>query len=132
MMLPWSTWRRPARPDKRRNDLGIAERRRRIVDRRLIGIHQRFLLGDDGLLRIGLLLGAGVGGGQLLIAGKVELLVGQLGFVLRLLGDGLVVLRLIDRGIDLGEDVALLDVLALDEVHRDQLAVDLGIAPSRC
>ena len=48
-----------------RDDLGIAEHRLRVVDRRLIGIHQRFLLGDDGALGIGLLLRARVGGGKL-------------------------------------------------------------------
>ncbi len=124
-MLPWSTWRRPARPGDRRDDLGVAERRRGIVDRGLVGLDQRLLLRDQRALRVGLLLGAGVAGGELLVAGEVELLVGEQGHVLRLLGDGLVVLRLIDRGIDLAQHVVLLDVLALDEIHLEQLAVDL-------
>ncbi|MHC2536064.1 hypothetical protein ACVJMY_005633 [Bradyrhizobium diazoefficiens] len=76
-------------------------------------------------LRIGLLLGAGVGGGELLVAGEVNALVGELGLVLRLLGDRLIVRRLIERWIDLADHVALLDVLAFGEIDRDQLAVDL-------
>ena len=59
------------------------------------------------------------------IAGQVDALVGELRLVLRLLGDGLVVGRLVERRIDLAEHVALLDVLAFGEIHRDQLAVDL-------
>jgi hypothetical protein len=62
---------------------------------------------------------------KLLIARQIELLVGKQGFILRLLRHRLIVLCLIDHRIDLAEHVALLDVLALDEIHRDQLAVDL-------
>ena len=113
----------PARD--RRHDLGVAERCRGIVDRRLVGLDQRLLLRDDGALRIGLLLGAGAAGGELLVTGEIELLVGKLRLVLRLLGDSLIVLGLIDGRIDLGEHIALLDVLPLDEVDGDQLAVDL-------
>ena len=89
-------------------------------------LHQRFLLGDHGALRIGLLLGAGIGRGKLLIARQIELLVGEQRLILRLLGHRLIVLRLVDHGVDLAEHVALLDVLAFGEIHRDQLAVDLG------
>ena len=59
-------------------------------------------------------------------SGQIEALVGELRLVLRLLGDGLIVLRLVDHRIDLAEHVALLDVLSFDEIDRDQLAVDLG------
>jgi hypothetical protein len=114
----------PAR--QRRNDLGIAEHRLRVVDRRLVGFHQRFLLGDDGALRIVLLPGAGISGGKLLVACQVEALIGELGFVLRLLGDGLIVLRLVEHWIDLSENIAFLDILSLDEIHGDQFAVNLG------
>ena len=109
-----------------RNDLGVAKHRLHVVDRGLIGFYKGFRLRHHGLLRIGLLLGAGVGCGELLIAREVEPLVGQLRLILRLLGDRLIVLRLIDHGIDFAEHVAFLDVLAFDEVDRDQLAVDLG------
>ena len=62
---------------------------------------------------------------ELLIARQIELLVGEQRFILRLLRHRLIVLRLVDRRIDFGEHVALLDVLALDEIDRHQLAVDL-------
>ena len=62
----------------------------------------------------------------MLIAGEVEALIGELRFILRLLGDGLIVLRLVEHRIDLAEHIALLDVLSLGEIDRDQFAVDLG------
>ncbi len=47
-------------PRQRRNDLGIAKHCLLVIDRGLIGIHQRLGLGDGGALGIGLLLGTGV------------------------------------------------------------------------
>ena len=64
-------------------------------------------------------------GGELLVADKIVLGVGELRLVLRLLGDGLVELGLVGGRIDAREHVALLDVLAFLEIDRDQLAVDL-------
>ena len=61
----------------------------------------------------------------MLIADQVETLIGELRLILGLLGDRLIVLRLVDHGIDLAEHVALLDVLSFGEIDRDQLAVDL-------
>src|SRR5207244_5135239 len=84
-----------------RHDLGVAQRRRRIVDRGLVGLDQRLGLRDRGALGVGLLLGAGIGGGELLVARKVNALVGELGLVLRLLGNRLVIRRLVERGMDL-------------------------------
>ena len=49
----------------RRDDGGVAEHRLGVVDRRLVGLHLRFELRDQRLLGVGLLLGDGVGGGQL-------------------------------------------------------------------
>jgi len=46
-------------------------------------------------------------------------------FVLRLLGDGLVVRGLMGHGVDLGEDESLLHILPFDECNLDQLAVHL-------
>ena len=46
-------------------------------------------------------------------------------FIQRLLGDGLVVLRLERHRVDLSEQVALLDLLPFLEVDRQDLAVDL-------
>jgi len=58
--------------------------------------------------------------------------------VLRLLGLGLVERGLEQARIDLGEDIALVDMLAFGEQHLLQLAVDLGMdadrqdGPARC
>ena len=65
------------------------------------------------------------GGGESFVAIEIDLGIGELRFVLRLLGDRLVELRLIDDGIDARQHVALLDVLAFLEVDAEQLAVDL-------
>ena len=51
----------------------------------------------------------------------------ELGDVLRLFGLGLVERRLEQARVDLGQHVALLDLLAFGEQHLLQLAVDLGV-----
>ena len=116
---------KPGPPGKRRDDLRIAERGLCIVDRGLIGSYLRLELRDQRTLRIGLLLRSRIRGCQLLIAGKIDARVGQLRLILRLLGSRLIELCLIDDRIDFGEHIALLDVLSLDKIHGDQLAVDL-------
>ena len=69
--------------------------------------------------------GNGIGGGKPCVAFEVAPRIGEQRFVLRLLRDGLIVLRLIDRRIDLREYFAALDVLAFAEIQLDQFAVDL-------
>ena len=64
-------------------------------------------------------------GRELLVAFEVAPGVGELRVVERLLGHGLVELGLVGDGIDPRQHVALLDVLALLELHRQDLAVDL-------
>ena len=110
---------------ERRRDLGVTEGRLCVVDGRLIGLHQRFELGDGRLLGICLLCGASLRGGELLVAFQVDPRVRKLRRVLRLLGDSLIVLRLIDDRIDLGEYVTCLDVLPFDEIDLQQFAVHL-------
>ena len=109
----------------RRDDGGIAERCLRAFDRRLVGLHQRRVLRDQCLLRVGLLAVDGVGGGELFVAVEIDLRVGELRFVLRLLRLRLIELRLIGSGIDAGQHVTLLDVVAFLEIDAEQLAVDL-------
>ena len=116
----------PGPTRQRRNDLGIAKGRLRVIYRRLVGIHKRLLLGDNGALRIGLLLGAGVGSGQLLIADQIQPHIGKLRLILRLFGDRLIELRLVDHRIDFAENITLTDVLSFGEIDCDQFAVDLG------
>ena len=62
---------------------------------------------------------------QCLGAREVFLGGGELGLVLGSLGLGLIERSLEQAGVDLGQDVALLDVLAFGEQHFLQLAVDL-------
>ena len=76
------------------------------------------------VLRVELLLGGEILLGERGIAGEVELGVGEIGLVLRLLGVGLVERRLKRSRVDLGEKVALLDHLAFVEGDLHDLAVD--------
>ena len=64
---------------------------------------------------------------QGLRARKVFLGGDQQGFVLRLLGFGLIERGLKKPGIDLRQHVALLDMLAFGEKHLLKLAIDLGM-----
>ena len=59
------------------------------------------------------------------VAFEIALGVGELRLVQRLLGDRLVELRLIGGRIDLGEQVAFLDVLAFLEIDAEDVAIDL-------
>ena len=62
---------------------------------------------------------------RLRVALEVAPGVGELHLVQRLLGDRLVELRLVGDGVDLRQQVALLDLLAFLEIDRQDLAVDL-------
>ena len=108
-----------------RGDVGIAQRRLRAVDQRLVDLHLRHVLRDDGDLGIGLLLGAGLLRGEQLVAREITPGVQEGGLVQGFLRDVLIEGRLIEARIDLGDDGAGLDVLPLNEVQRQQHAVDL-------
>ena len=77
---------------------------------------RRLGLIDLGLLRVDVLLGLEVLEHQRLESRQVLLGVDQLGLVLALFRDRLVERGLERRRIDLGEDVAVVDFLALAEV----------------
>ncbi len=109
----------------RGDDGRIAQRRARVLDRRFVGLNQRLILLHERALGIGLLAVDGVGGGECLVARQIVLGVGEHRLVLRLLGDRLIELGLIDGRIDARQHVALLDVLAFLETHAEELAVDL-------
>src|SRR6516225_11738436 len=96
------------------------------LDGGLIGVDGRFGRIDLGLLQIDVLLGLETLERQGLKSRQVLLRCDQLRFVLALFCD-----RLVERGfewrrIDLGERVALMHLLALAEIDRDDLAVDLS------
>ena len=124
-MLPGSTRRTPMRPS-----LGAVM----VVYSRLVcavwiiassAAIDGLELIDLGLLLVDDLLRRDVREHQRLRTREVFLGRGELGLVLRLLGLGLVERGLEQARIDLGEHVALLDVLPLGEQHLLQLAVDL-------
>ena len=109
----------------RRDHVGVAQDGARVVDRGLVELDLRLELADRRPLGVELLLVDGVGRRQSRIAIEIEPGVGELRLVLRFLRLRLVVLRLVGRRIDLGEDESLGDVLSLRERDVDDLAVDL-------
>ena len=108
----------------RRDHGGVGEHRAQVGDVGILGLglgielQHLGALGIDGLLRDH----AGDAG----IAFEIAAGVGQLGVGQRLLRDRLIELRFVGRGIEFGEHVALLHVLALFEFEAEDLAVDLG------
>ena len=111
----------------RRVDRAIVERGFGAVDRGLIGPHLRLQLRHQIFLRVILLLRTVMADGQLLVAHEIESRIGEGGLVLRLFRDGLIILGLIEIGLDQRHDVALLHVLAFVEGELDEAAVDLRV-----
>ena len=109
----------------RRGDGGVFELRLRSLDHRLVGRDRGLELIDLGLLLVDDLLRRDVREHQRLRAREVLLGRGELGLILGPLGLGLIERGLEQARIDLGEHVALLDVLPFGEQHLLQLAVDL-------
>ena len=104
----------------------IVELRPRGVDRRGVGRDRGGQLQHHGVLRIELLLGGEVLLGERRKTSEVKLGVGEIGLVLRFLGDGLVERGLEWPGVDLGQKIALLDHLAFLKGDLHDLAVDSG------
>ena len=110
----------------RGDDRRVAELRLGAFDRGLVGQDGRLEVVDLGLLLIDRLLRARALDHQRREAVEVLLVGQQLGFVLDALRLGLIDHRLVRPRIDYGEHVAFVDLLAFDEVHALQLAVDLA------
>ena len=123
-MLPMSTWRKPATPEIGALMVGIVELGLRVGDGGVVSRDLGGQLRDAGALGIGLLAGREFA--ELDEALQVEIGVGEIGLVLRLLGFGLIERRLVGPGIDLGQQVTLLDQLAFLEGDLVDLAVDAG------
>ncbi len=96
----------------------------------VVGGDLRGQLRDGGALRVGLLPGGEFA--ELGEALQVEVGVGEIGFVLGLLGLGLVERGLERPRIDLDQRVALLDELAFLEGDLVDLAIDAGADQRRC
>ena len=103
---------------------GVVELGLRVGDRGVVGGDLRGQLRDGGALGVGLLPGGEFA--ELGVALQVEIGVGEIGFVLRLLGLGLVERSLERPRIDLDQRVAFLDELAFLEGDLVDLAVDAG------
>jgi len=104
----------------------IVELRPRGVDRRGVGGDRGGQLQHHGVLRIELLLGGEVLLGERCKTSKIELCVGEIGLVLRLLGYGLVERGLKRPGVDLGQKISLFDRLTFVKGDPHDLAVDSG------
>ena len=110
----------------RRRDGCIIELRLRRLDRRLVGIDAGLGDIDLGLLRVDVLLRFVALDRQGLKARQVFLHVDELRLILALFRYRLIQRRFQRGRIDLGQDIAFMNLLALTEVDRDELAVDLG------
>ena len=105
----------------RRGDGGKAQLRLGALDAGLVGLDGGLEVVDLGLLLVDGLLRAGALTYQVLKAGEVLLIGDELGLVLGALGLGLVEHRGERSLIDDGKRVALLDLLAFDEIHAGSL-----------
>jgi len=115
----------PGAPADRRADRRVVELDLGGVDLRRVGGDRRLELRHLRQLRVDALPARILALAEILEAREVELGIGEQRLVLRLLGDRLIELRLVDHRIDLAENIALFDVLPFGEVDRDQFAVDL-------
>ena len=96
----------------------------RAVDRRLVALDLRLELRYRGALGIDLLFWGEIARRQIAEALQVEFCVGEIGFVLHLFGDRLIVRGLKGTGIDLRQEIARLDVLTFGESDLYQFAID--------
>ena len=115
----------------RRDDAAIGQVELLHIDLRLIGFDRRLVLSDERHLRIAGLPGDRVLRHQRVVPFEVELGVLQQRLVLGQRRLGLLERHLIGSRIDLGEEIALLDHLALFEGDLGQIAVDLGLYRDR-
>ena len=111
----------------RRDDAAIGEIELGIVDLRLVELDRAFVLIDDVDLILRLLACDRVLGRELLIAREIDARLVERRLVAQQLAGLLVERGLIGAGIDLRQEVALLDLLALLEGDRDDLARDLRL-----
>ena len=107
-----------------RDDGGVVQVGAGVGDRRIVLLELRGELSNQRVLRIDGLLRHDVAP-ELGIALEVALGILELDLIESLLGDRLVELGLIRRGVYLGQHVALPDLLALLEIDAQDAAIDL-------
>src|SRR5215467_1230756 len=116
----------------RRQDAAVGQVHLGGVDLSLIGGHLTFVLLDQGLLGVELLLRNGFLRNEPPVALEIDLCPLEEGLIARLLP-----LHLLKRGfvlarVDLGKEIAFLHLLAFREVDTVQIAADLGSHRHRC
>ena len=115
-----------ARPDAavdRRSDGAVAQLHLREIDLRLIGVHGTPILLDERRLSIELLVSHRILGDQTVIALQIELRILEQRLILDFHRLRLRERRRIGTRIDFGDDVPGVDLLALGEIHLEDLAV---------
>jgi hypothetical protein len=118
-------------PGNRRTDRGVTEQHAGVVDGGGIALDGGFHLGDLCARRVELLARDVVLFDQAGVALQIQLGVGELRFVLCLLGQRLVQGGLVRARIDLGQDVARPHFLAFLEADLHQLAIHLRTESDR-
>jgi hypothetical protein len=111
----------------RRDDAAVVEVEGGVLDVGPVAAHNRLVLRHQGALRVDLLAGDRVLCHQLFIAGKIDAGGREHRFIACELALGLVERRLIGARVDLRQEVADLDALALGEPDLGELAADLRL-----
>ncbi len=117
----------PEPPAERRGDPAVRELELDVVDLAAVGLDDAFVLVNQLALGVELLRGNGVLGDQGPVPLEIHAGVAEQRLVTRELALRLRQLHLERPRIDLGQEVAGVDVLPFLERHLDQLAVDAGV-----
>ena len=111
---------------ERRQDVAILQVDLGGLDRGGIGFHRALILRDQRDLRVERLARHRVLRGQPLVAREIDLRALQQRLVARQIALGLRQRRLIGPRVDLGDQIAFLDLVAFLEIDLDQIAADLA------
>jgi len=123
-MLPTSSRRIPGDPVERRHQFRVAELGFGVFDRRLIGFDPGLFLSDLRSLRGDLLLGCKPLFCQRDISAEIDPPIFEMGLIAAEISLRLVELRLIGARIELGQELAFFDQLAIFKVDADDLLGD--------
>jgi hypothetical protein len=118
-------------PCERREDPAVGKLQFDVLDDAFVGFDGAFKLMDVGGLRFELLARNDALGGKHLVPALVDAGIFQLRGVACQLSFGLDELRLEGAGVDLGQQVVLLDQLSFGKSHAHQLAVDAAADDNR-
>jgi len=114
-------------PIDRRSDLAVVELKLREIDLGLIGLHARRKLRDQCPVGVVLLGRGDPFADQFIAAREIEARIVELGLILQLCGICLRQSRRERARIDFGQDIAGMDLLALDKIDLEYLTVDTAL-----